>query len=192
MNFDLSSIIPSAEVAKRIAKIAKVGASLQAEIHEIAVQTLAHIAAHGDTTLAIRLLNGLPNGQRVKALGFWYGEMSGGKATFSYDKVAATWQCRLAKDRAEDGSDFDLDRAVSVTFADLTAEKSPSTFNGRSLLSFMKRKANEDGLNNDGTPKVTPFVREYCTRMYAQLEEILKQQGKAEPVVALATLIRDE
>ena len=96
MKFDLSTLLSAADLGKRIAKIAKVGASLQAEIHEIAVQTLGHIAAHGDTTLFTRLLDSLPNGQRVKALAFWGGHFSGGNLTATYEKDAG-WSVKLKK-----------------------------------------------------------------------------------------------
>ncbi len=152
---------------KKIARIAKVGKALQDEIHVVAVSTLDHIREHGDYTLAIRLLNAMPNGQRVNALGFWYGVFSGGAAKFSYDSQNKTWKCKY------DGTlvdKIDVAKAMETTFADLVPEKSYSTFTMDGLIEFFKRKANEDGKNPDGSAKVAPEVRELAASLYAKMK----------------------
>ena len=60
------------EMTTAIGRIKAAGTVLQARIHATAVSTLAHIRDHGDTTLSCRLLDALANGQRVKALAFWF------------------------------------------------------------------------------------------------------------------------
>lgn len=182
MKFDLSQLLPAADVGKRIAKIAKVGSALQAEIHEIAVQTLGHIAAYGDYTLAIRLLDGLPSGQRRQALAAWYRYFSGEQASFVFDKNSNGWNCKLVKKWNAEA--FRMDEAVETTYGDFLPEKGYSTFTMPAFAAFLKRKANEDGLNPDGTPKVDNRVRETCAALYARLQAP-KQQVEVLPLAAL-------
>jgi hypothetical protein len=182
MKFDFSTLMDAAEIGKRISKIARVGASLQAEIHQIAVQTLGHIAAHGDYTLAVRLLDALPNGQRVKALAFWFGRFSGNQATFSFDKEQG-WQGNLKKGWVSEA--FDLDGAVETTFADLVPEKGYNTLTLDGLRAYFRRQANNDDLNPNGTPKVDPKVRDLCAALYAQMA---KPKQTVEPVPLAALL----
>lgn len=171
MKFDLSSILNSAEITKRIAKLSKQAKGIQTEIHEIAVQTLAHIAQHGDYTLATRLLDGLPNGQRVKALANWYRVFSNGAVSFNYDPSNG-WQGKLAKKRTLEM--FDLDGAVDTTFADLVPEKGYQTLTLAGLVAMFKRKADEDGKNPDGSDKVAPGVRDICAELYGKYRDQLK------------------
>lgn len=186
MKFDLSTILPAAEIGKRITKIGKVGNALQAEIHEIAVQTLGHIAAHGDYTLAVRLFDALPSGQRRQALAAWYRNFSGKQATFTYDKTSGGFVGKLVKGWNPDL--FDMDGAVATTFGDFLPEKGYSTFTMPAFAAFLKRKANEDGLNGNGTPKVEPAVRELCATLYARLQK----PKQAADVIPLAALVRDD
>ena len=62
----------AAEITKAIASIQKRGSTLQADIHVAAVSTLAHVEAHGDITLANRLLDALPGMARKNALADWF------------------------------------------------------------------------------------------------------------------------
>jgi hypothetical protein len=167
MNFDLSTIQAAADVSKRIAKIGKSAQAVQKEIHEIAVQTLAHIAAHGDYTLAVKLLDNLPNGQRVKALAKWYNHFSNGTVSFNFDPSVG-WKGKLAKTRSIE--DFDLDAAESTTFADLLPEKGYSTLTIEGFMAMLKRTADKDGKNEDGTYKVLPAVRDIAAKFYADLK----------------------
>jgi hypothetical protein len=185
MKFDLSTLMNAADIGKRISKIARVGSSLQAEIHEIAVQTLGHIAAHGDYTLAVRLLDALPNGQRVKALAFWFNRFSGNAVTFSFDKDSG-WQGKLKPKWNQET--FDLDGAVKTTFADLVPEKGYNTLTMDRFRAYLRRQANNKDLNPDGSPKVDRKVQDLCAGIYAQLAK--KPQENAE-VVPLAALIAE-
>ncbi len=157
------TILDQTTCGKKIDRIRKIGSALQNEIHTVAVSTLAHLRDHGDYTLATRLLDALPNGQRVKALAHWYGHFSGGAASFSFDKNAG-WSCKLAKVRSPEM--FDVDGAYAVSFADLVAEKGYTTLTLAQAIQYLKRKANEDGLNPDGTPKVSPEARELYAQLY--------------------------
>lgn len=183
MKFDLSTILPAQEITKRIAKIAKVGVSLQAEIHEIAVQTLGHVAAHGDYTLAVRLVNSLPSGQRRQALCAWYRNFSGNQLSFTYDKDAQSFSAKLVKGWAAEP--FDMDGAVATSYGDFLPEKGYATLTLDGFTAMLKRKANEDGLNPNGTPKVEPRVREICATLYARLHNAKAEQAEVVPLAAL-------
>lgn len=157
------TIISQAECAKKIGKIKRIGATLQREIHLVAVSTLAHIRDHGDYTLAVQLLDALPNGQRVKALAHWYGHFSNSAATFSFDKNGG-WMCKLLKARTPEM--FDIDGAFATSFADLVAEKGYTSLNLAQVAKWLQRKANDDGKNPDGTPRVTEEAREVLAALY--------------------------
>jgi hypothetical protein len=186
MKFDLSTILSSEEITKRIAKIAKVGHALQTEIHEIAVQTLAHVAAHGDYTLATRLFGGLPSGQRRQALAAWYRHFSGQQVSFTYDKQSDTWKGKLSKGWSADA--FLLDEAVATSYGDFLPEKGYSTLTMGAFIQFLKRKANEDGMNPNGTPKVEPQVRELCASLYARMQ---RPAAKIESIPLAALLVNE-
>lgn len=189
MKFDYSTLIDSEKLTKQIARIAKVGKALQAEIHSVAVQTLGHIAAHGDTTLFIRLLNALPNGQRVKALAFWGNHFSGKQVTATFDKEAGAWNAKLVKGWSPEP--FDMDGAVATSFADLTAEKGYSTLTMPAFLAMLKRTADKTGQNPDGTPKVEAKVRAICASLFAELSEKTKKPEEA-PLPLAALLAQSE
>lgn len=169
------TILDQAACGKRIERIRKVGQALQKEIHLVAVSTLAHIRDHGDYTLAVKLLDALPNGQRVKALAHWYGHFSQSAATFSFDKSGG-WGCKLLKARTPEM--FDIDGAYRTSFADLVAEKGYSTMSLKQVVEWLKRKANEDGKNPDGTDKVAEDARTLLAKLYVEAEQIIKAPPK--------------
>lgn len=180
--FDFSQMIPVSDLNKRIAKIGKVAVSLQAEIHEIAVQCLGHVAAHGDTTLLVRLEQALPSGQRRQAIAAWARHFSDNQLSLSYDKNTDTWKASLVK--GWDGSKFRMDEAAETSFGDFLPEKGYATFDMQAFVNFLKRKANEDNLNPNGTPKVDPQVRELCASLFARLQRP-KQNVEVLPLAAL-------
>lgn len=171
------TILDPKTCGRKIDRIAKVGRSLQTEIHSVGVSVLSHIREHGDYTLAIRLMNALPNGQRVNSLGFWFGYFSNGVFKVTYNKDTASWSGKLKGDREQ----IDVDGAAATSYADLTPEKKYTTFTAAAFASFLKRKANEDGLNPDGTPKVSPQLREYLATLYVQVKNAL--DGNVKPTV---------
>jgi len=161
-------ILSAGECATAIGRIAAGGKSLQARIHTVAVSTLDHIRVHGDTTLACRLLDALPNGVRVKSLAFWYSHYSNGKAKFSVDKASGQYKCNLDKDRAD--SDFDIASAAATNFADLTNEKSPETLTVKALEKMLERVANNDGyFPGTAIPKAEPRARALASTLIAKL-----------------------
>lgn len=169
------TILDQATCGKKIERIKKIGKALQSEIHSVAVSTLAHIRDHGDYTLAVSLLDALPNGQRVKALAHWYGHFSNGAATFTFDKNGG-WGAKLLKNRTPEM--FDIDGAYATSFADLVAEKGYSTLGIKEAIAYLKRKANDDGLNGDGTPKVAEDARSLFAKLYVEAERIVTEPPK--------------
>ena len=160
-----------AKCKTNISRIKRSGAALQKLVHETAVSTLAHIRDHGDYTLATALLDALPTGQRVKALAHWYKHFSKGAVTFSYDSKAG-WLCKIVKNRTPEM--FDIDGAYATTFADLTAEKNPgSTFGVKEVLAYLKRKANDEKLLDNGEPRVSEQARELMAALYVRAEELI-------------------
>lgn len=171
------TILNRDECKRAIAGIRRVAGKVQERIHQVAVSTLAHIRDHGDTTLATSLLDALPNGQRREALAFWYGRFSNGKAAMRLDKQSGSWICKLAKDRSPE--DFDVEGAAKITFADLTKEKKPGqTFTAEQLVKWLRSKANDDSVYEDGTPKVEEAARDLAAKIVAMIEpaEVKKPQ----------------
>jgi hypothetical protein len=152
-------LLTQADALKAIEIIKTDSHSLQERIHEVAVSTLDHIRAHGDTTGACALLNALPKGQRVKALAFWFKRFSNSKAIFLFDKAAGVWNCKLSKQRVD--SDFTVAEAMATTFADLTEEREPTSVTVESMMRNLIRNATNTD-NHDGTeiPKVDAKARE--------------------------------
>jgi len=151
------------ELATRISALAGNATKVQNEIHLLAVSTLDHIRQHGDFTLALRLFNALPNGQRVKGLAVWYRHFSNKALSFNYDKKAG-WGCKIAKGWSAD--DFNIEGAIKTSYGDLTNERNPTTMSIEQVLRMLKRTANKTGNNADGSPLVDPKARDLCAKLY--------------------------
>ncbi|MGA3251817.1 MAG: hypothetical protein ABSD12_27325 [Paraburkholderia sp.] len=170
-------ILTSAECSTAIGRIAAAGKVLQDRVHTVAVSTLDHIRQHGDYTLAVRLLDALPNGVRVKSLAYWYSHFSKGKVKFSQNKDK-TWKCNLAADRTD--ADFDIEGAYATTFADLTSEKSPETLDVKALEKWLARTAgNSDYFPGTAIRKVSPEAQELASRLVVNLRAALADKQAA-------------
>lgn len=124
----------------RIGAVASSSAAVNEEIHVLAVSSLAHVRDHGDWTPVALLLNALPNGQRVKALAFWFRHFSAEKLIMR--KADEGWLGTLAKTRAKE--DFDVDAAMLTTFGDLTVERDPSIATVASIVKKLKSGAKRE------------------------------------------------
>jgi hypothetical protein len=184
------NILSPESCGKRIARITKVGKALQSEIHLVATSLLSHLRDFGDYRQPIALLNGMPSGQRRNALAYWFGHFSTGAAIFSFDASNKTWKCKLDPKRVPE--QFQVIEAWKTTFGDLVLEKSHSTFNLEGLMNFMKRKANEVGLNPDGTPKVEKEVRDTALIFYRALEDKILGRERAEAVQLSDLIVADQ
>lgn len=147
------TILDQAKTGKLITLIAKNATKLNTQIHIAAVSTLSHIRDYGDFTLAERLLNALPTGQRVKTLAAWYAHFSANAFTLTFDKGAGSWKGNLAKKRTPD--QFDVEGAWKVPFGDLMPEKVATTMNAKAVIAMLKRNADSTAKNDDGTPKIS-------------------------------------
>lgn len=134
------------------------------EIHVVAVNILEHVQIHGDYTNGIALLNGLPKGQRVKALAYWFSHFSNGKLRFELGDEG--WTAKLMKDRAD--TDFDIPAAEAMHFQDLTSEKDPKSLTVKALIKQLTNKAT-NAKTFDGTdiPEVEPQARAVASRLLA-------------------------
>lgn len=163
-------LLTQADCIEAISILKLDAAAIQERIHVIGCSTLDHIRAHGDTTGACALLNALPKGQRVKALGHWFKTFSSGKAVFLYDKAAGVWNCKLSKGRTD--SDFKVEDAMATSFADLTEERDPVSVTVESMMRNLVRNSTNDELHDDGiTPKVSPAAREFAAKVVAFARE---------------------
>lgn len=162
-------LMTQGDVMKAIPLLAADAASVQERIHLIACSTLDHVRAHGDTTGCVALLNALPNGQRVKALAFWYKKFSDSKLILvkGSDKQ---WTAKLSKQRVD--SDFKIAAGMATTFADLTDEKSPESMTIKSLLAKLT-KASTTSENFEGTDiaKVEPAARAWAAAVIKLVRE---------------------
>ena len=157
-------LLTQQDCAIKIELLATAAKTVQEDIHLCAVSTLAHTRDHGDYTGAERLLNALPNGQRVKALAFWFSHFSSKKLSFKFDKEASAWVGTLSKTRME--SDFGVDGAMLTTFADLTIERDPMSVTVESMVRNLERNAaNSEMHEGTNIPKVDPKARELAAQI---------------------------
>lgn len=165
-------LLTMAEALEAIPTLATDANSVQDRIHLIGCSTLSHVRDHGDTRGATALMNALPKGQRVKALSAWFRAFSNGKLSFNMDKASGQWVASLAKKREE--SDFNVEGACDVTFADFTNERDPVSVSVESLIRNLVRTANNtDNFDGTDTPKVSPEARAVA----AQVVKFLTDAG---------------
>jgi hypothetical protein len=106
-------------IASGIASVASDAKAIQTRIHELAVSCLAHVRDHGDTTLAIRLVQVLPSGQRRKTLAQWFAVYSNNVMQLLQDKNG-NWTAKLKGSRKPE--DFMVDEAMDCEYGDLEPE----------------------------------------------------------------------
>ena len=115
----------AALIQKAITSIQTRGGKLDHDIHVAGVSVLAHAAAHGDSTLADKLVQAMPKGARKLALVEWmlaYGQVS------LLDKVAD-------REAVQAGRVFKIDRtkrydeagAIAESWTEFKPERDPLT-----------------------------------------------------------------
>lgn len=163
------TILNQADTTNLITSIKTRGATLQADIHQAAYSTLAHIRDHGDYTGAVNLMNALPNGQRVKGLALWYSHFSKKKFTVRQDKKAGNiWVGSVAKDRKPE--DFLVDEAMQITFADFTVESTPKEITVDKIKKFLTGLIENETMLANGEPQVNPEAVAMASRLLAEFE----------------------
>lgn len=153
------------ETMPRIDALKVSAASVQEEIHLIGVSCLAHARDHGDIRPMAALLNALPLGQRVRGLVAWARNFSSKKLSIKQD-AQKSWVIEIQSERVPE--DFKVDEAMSITFAEYTAEKDPTSVTLESFIKNLSRTANNDEMHSDGTtPKVSPEARAAAAKLVA-------------------------
>lgn len=163
-------ILSQSDVADFIGRICASAREVQSNIHVAAWNTLNHTKLHGDYSNALKLLNALPNGQRVKSLAFWFTKMSSGKFRPLQNGKTKAYECqKLGENRTD--ADFLMDQAEAISFADLTAEKDPAPLTLEKFIKGLKRTAENDGMF-EGTdiPKVQPAARALALQVVQFIE----------------------
>lgn len=106
----------AADIQKAIASIQNRGAKLDTDIHVAGVSVLKHIAEHGDTTLADRLVAAMPKGSRRVALVEWmlaFGQVHKLDPKLHKEAIAAGRLFSYAKDRK-----YDEQGAIGTTWTE--------------------------------------------------------------------------
>lgn len=174
----LKNLLTQADLAKKVVEIKTTAHNLQASIELCACSGLDHVRAHGDTTGVLALMNALPNGQRVKALAFWFKKFSNSKLIFTMDKKAKEWKVSLSKQRVD--ADFDITGAMATSFADLTDERDPKSATVESILkSLISKSTNTENFDGTDIPKVEPAARELTAKLIAYARSIGYDQKEA-------------
>lgn len=159
---------------ERVASIRDGARVLLGSIHEVAVGTLAHIADHGDWTVAASLLNALPSGIRVKTLAKWYNRFSGGQVNFFQDKAQGNqFVAKLVPGWSAEK--FDLVTAAATPFGDMEAEKVSKTLDIKALRGMIARVANNTKSNNDGTKQVADSARALAAFLVGSIDKAIEQ-----------------
>lgn len=153
------------QIASRVARIVRVAGKVDAELHVVLCSILDHTREHGDYTAILPLLNGLPNGVRKQAIVAWLSHFSNKKLTARLDIKSKEWVCELSKDRED--SDFDIVGAMAVTYGDFTKEPEPTTLTVALLVKMLEKKATDNTVNKDGSPKVAPDAADLASKLVA-------------------------
>lgn len=155
------------DLREMIQRVSVTGATFQALVHDAAVQSLIVVRDEGDYGPARDLMNAVPKGVRREGLGIWFNRFSNGKLKVLRNNETGLYDCKLSKDRAV--TDFDVEGAAKINFADLTKEPKANTFTLEKLIKQLQSKANNTDLNDDGTPKVDEPARAMAAKLLAAI-----------------------
>jgi len=167
-------ILDQTKVAVLVSKVIDGSKSLVADIHQASVSILDHIREHGNYTEALRLLNGMHTGVRVKALAEWFKGFSNGKFAPGLNPKTKQWQAELSKDRTD--NDFDIEGASLTTFAEFTVERDPVTLTVDKFIRGLRRTASNTGVfPNTSVPKVSDDTRALAMKIVQFLQTEVKK-----------------
>lgn len=158
MKIEILTVSAIGEVLDKIATTAK---ALQSQIHQCAVSALSHTFEHGDFRSVTRLLNALPNGQRVQALAVWFAHFSNNALTIK--KASGAFSVVL--DSAKLGDEMArlemLEAAMEQDFGTFTKESKPTALTLEKLIAWVEKKAQA---NDD---EVEPAAKAVAAKLVA-------------------------
>jgi len=159
------NLYTQSQIGSRVARIVRVAGKVDSELHVVLCSILDHTREHGDYTQILPLLNGLPKGQRLQAIAQWLSHFSNKKLIARLDNKTKLWVCELSKDRTD--ADFDILGAMAITFGDFTKEPEPTTLTMAMLIKLLEKKATDNTLNKDGSPKVSQEAANLASKLVA-------------------------
>lgn len=169
VKIEILSVSAIGEVLDKIATTAK---ALQSQIHQCAVSALSHTFENGDYRSVTRLLNALPNGQRVQALAVWFAAMSDNmleikkaNGAFSVSLVSG-W-----KDKLGDRAETLLEVAMEQDYGSFTKESKPQAMTLEKLVKWLESKAtaNEDEVEPAAKVVAARLVADYKAQIVAKV-----------------------
>jgi len=153
-----------------IGDLVKVANASQTLAHDLAVSCLEHVVNTGDVRPMEKLVNSIPKAMRAQALAVWVEKFSSKKLTLRWNEQLQTFKAKLTTGWGADA--FDVEAADATPFYDLTKEVRPGkTKTIAELVKTLGAWANNDGTNDDGTPRVDPSAREAAAALLRQFED---------------------
>jgi hypothetical protein len=168
------NLLKQSEIGAAISAVAAAARANQTAIHEIAVSTLDHTREFGDFTGCERLLNALPNGQRVKSLAQWFNVMSGKQLTITLDPKTKVWSGKLQRS-ANSEADFDIAKAMEVDYGSFQPEIVQSVITLKTLLQKVTKIATDtETVTIDGktVPRVSAEVQAIAAQTVAYMRTL--------------------
>ena len=158
MKIEILTVSAIGEVLEKIATTAR---ALQSQIHQCAVSALSHTFEHGDFRSVTRLLNALPNGQRVQALAVWFTHFSNNALTIK--KVSGSFSVVL--DSSKLGDEMQrlemLEFAMEQDYGTFTKEAKPTAMTLEKLVKWLESKATA------GDDEVEPAAKVVAAKLVA-------------------------
>lgn len=161
MKIEILSVSAIGEVLDKIATTAK---ALQSQIHQCAVSALSHTFESGDYRSVTKLLNALPNGQRVQALSVWFTAMS--DSMLEIKKANGAFSVALMsgwKDKLGDRAEQLLAVAMEQDYGSFTKESKPAAMTLEKMIKWLESKAvaNEDDVEPAAKAVAAKLVATY-------------------------------
>lgn len=170
MKIEILTVSAIGEVLDKIATTAK---ALQSQIHQCAVSALSHTFEHGDYRSVVRLLNALPNGQRVQALAVWFAHFSNN--ALEIKKASGAFTVSFDSKKLVDmDKDNMLIVAMEQDYGSFTKESKPAALSLEKLIGWIEKKATA---NDD---EVEPAAKAVAAKLVADYKSgIVKQSAVA-------------
>lgn len=145
-------VLSQADSTKMIASIAKRGANLDRDIHQVAVSAAVHYCDHGDITLANKLLAAMPKAARKNALLSWFLKYlpSAGMNTTKNKEEKASAPLVSVK-----GVERVFDKAVAEVnpFWDLKAQEGTAEWDCGAYIAGMLKRISDAAMKDGVTPE---------------------------------------